>query len=814
MATNIVTDSETKLMQGRESRHRKELKQEWIKSKEDSIIPIDRCQFIQSKPIAIQAVSVYRDLLAVAYKDASIDVYKLSVAYSAFSYGLKDDLSGKNKRPNPPSWQLRYHIPARANASIETMVWWPNIGPTELSFPWLLTAGIDGQIVQWEYSSTQYQGWSLDASNSPIWCMSLQDVIGENSQVLAIGCEDGTVRLFTLKCIANPNQVSFSSCPLQLEKSLIPTILNHDGYHQLEELDHQNPKKKRYNSDSNKSKRCLALAWNPNRQNILASAGADGSIHIWNTQSDGRIVSTFQSSNLESDSHDSTIWALQWVQQGKVLVSGDSRGRVRFWQFEPVSAHLQTIQAHEASIFTLSTSPMGSTTDESGILYASGLDPKICQFRYHDGRWKITGHRRRHTHDVRQLVSSIGSQCLVSGGLDGSIVLHHLSAFPYDRTCVIGRSAFISIAEDTQKILVSSSPYHKLQLWKLDPFSLELELPLISSHSLPNGADSSMISLSCIGLSNSGDSFILATSSFIQIYSLLPEKDSKKHPKSLWKHLLTSDIGAHRLCFLSDTVFAVFFNDNSDQKAVCTMSIYRINRDVQEPSIKLLSKEELSGHVIESKRYTVDGKYLLTFLLEQDLKNSIQELYCRTFDSKSFVSSFSLRIDQLNSHISGTDEKIHSNSKLQYYTIDANKKVAFLLLIQPTSVQSQSPKYTLIEWSFAKNNSIANIIKLPDQWNLANHHWINGMSCVHDDNKKITRIFLWSEHSHTILCIESNADNNDRNYFSSDFPADCPNVLFADTWKSHGTPSLLWIDRFEEPLEPSTFIHKSYGTES
>ncbi|TKR92590.1 hypothetical protein L596_007215 [Steinernema carpocapsae] len=106
------------------------------------------------------------------------------------------------------------------------------------------------------------------------------------------------------------------------------------------------------------------------------------------------------------------VWALQFLSNG-VLVSGDSQGKVTFWNANN-GASYKSIQSHQADILCLS---VGS----NDCIYASGVEHRIQVIAGLTGGekqfdWSTVGQRLIHEIDVRSLVEY--GPWLISGGAE------------------------------------------------------------------------------------------------------------------------------------------------------------------------------------------------------------------------------------------------------------------------------------------------------------------------------------------------------------------------------------------------------------
>ncbi|CAN0012972.1 unnamed protein product, partial [Discosporangium mesarthrocarpum] len=191
--------------------------------------------------------------------------------------------------------------------------------------------------------------------------------------LLAVGCEDGTVKLF-----------STSDQGLEYKKSFLTT-----------------------------NSRVLSVTWGTGDEVVFAGC-ANSLVHCFD-------ASTGQSMfdmRLEGPKHKNTsVWALEALKDGTVI-SGDSMGRIQIWD-QMTGTQLQSLVTHQADVRALCTSGDGSN------LFCSGMDGKVvCLDRGADsdgpdptgtswdeerGEWSVGTMQRRHTHDVFALALHPGT---------------------------------------------------------------------------------------------------------------------------------------------------------------------------------------------------------------------------------------------------------------------------------------------------------------------------------------------------------------------------------------------------------------------
>lgn len=113
-----------------------------------------------------------------------------------------------------------------------------------------------------------------------------------------------------------------------------------------------------------------------------------------------------------SENHkETTVWCLA-VTRDFIIISGDSRGRLTFWDGNNGS-QIESYQSHKADILTLFLS--------DDVLYCAGVDPNIVSYaKVHvkgaNYKWVKSINRKVHDHDVCALV--LCENKLYSGGTD------------------------------------------------------------------------------------------------------------------------------------------------------------------------------------------------------------------------------------------------------------------------------------------------------------------------------------------------------------------------------------------------------------
>ncbi|KAJ7492841.1 WD40-repeat-containing domain protein [Mycena latifolia] len=276
----------------------------------------------------------------------------------------------------------------------------------------LFSSGGGSELLEWDISRGCVRR-TISSQGGSIWSMSVNPA----STLLALGCEDGTVRLLSLaddtlthhrrfdrvKC----RVLSISWGPPSPRETSKPT----DDSSDEEEDDWTD-------------------AW-------LVTGGSDSSLRKWDIAT-GRVLDRMGTDKIRGER--TLVWSVGVLGDG-TIVSGDSLGTVKFWDSRTCT-QLQSFQAHGADVLCLTIDPTGTA------VYTSGVDQKISQFchvktsnaeKSSSTRWIQTSSRRMHSHDVRALAiwppySTLPTShrrqfpmdvapILASGGLDMSVVV-------------------------------------------------------------------------------------------------------------------------------------------------------------------------------------------------------------------------------------------------------------------------------------------------------------------------------------------------------------------------------------------------------
>lgn len=345
-------------------------------------------------------------------------------------------------------------IPGDGLPSVSCLAW---ASAGTHSYERLFAAGKDGKVREVDFARC---GWRnvCDSFGGAVWSIALNSA----QDVLAVGCEDGGVRLFDL-----------TSSSIEFDKQLAAC-----------------------------GDRVLALAWHPVDQVLFAGTAA-GDIIGWDVATatstaanGGRSTVSGGTSDVRMTvenygGKDTVVWALLVLKDYTVL-SGDSLGHVQVWDARSGTL-TQGFSLHRDDVLSLGMRP---GDDDAPVVVCGGVDGKVSALRRvrdalrADGwSWVHIGSHRTHTHDVRAVaVSRVG--IAVSGGLDtqlcalpakaiGSVQPRRVPPFP-----AWGR---VSVSTETRQFCVQHA--HSVELWRAtDPLEAdEVRATFVSESQKPSG---------------------------------------------------------------------------------------------------------------------------------------------------------------------------------------------------------------------------------------------------------------------------------------------------------------------------------------
>lgn len=497
-------------------------------------LKVHRCRFLDWMPHAIHCMSFAPSgkQLAVARSNGDVEIWHVD-----------------------RKWHLCYVVSGSEQAKISAMQW-SRSGR-------LFVASLDGTLWEIDFQSLKKKHVT-DSNGGPIWCMEINDA----AETLAVGCEDGRIRLF-----------SFENDELYFQKGFITT-----------------------------GRRVVSLAWHAT-SNKMFSGSEDGIIHCWNALS-GRNESRITLESLAKQK--CVVWSLL-VLENLTVVSGDSHGNLSFWN-GATGTLLQKFSHLTADILALAVDQANS------VLFASGVDNQVVEFRRvagHENNWAYSYSHRAHSHDVRTLALSSGAHpVLVSGGIDTQLVWYRADSFNVHRPSKIASMPYrksVSLSSEKRVLLVQKST--SLDLWRLAATSSSS-----SSDSVVNNNHKLLLELqvsdsfniACSALAPNGSFVACSTAKELKLFSLDTSSDFRPRKLTLPAAACES---ARVLAFSPDSTRLVIGTD-AHQISVLDLTKLEILKTfhVSAPASQTQDKDDVDvvPSAILSLSISQDGQWLGT----------------------------------------------------------------------------------------------------------------------------------------------------------------------------------------------------------
>ncbi|XP_034541161.1 U3 small nucleolar RNA-associated protein 4 homolog [Notolabrus celidotus] len=308
---------------------------------------VHRVRFFDYMPSAIRAMAFNRhtERLALARADGALEIFCFADNY----------------------FQEKV-IPGREGRAVEALCW---VGQR------LFSAGLNGEITEYDLEKLRPR-YTLEAYGGPIWTIS------SNSQgtLLAVGCEDGTVKIFEVL-----------QEKIQFQRNL----------------------------DRQKG-RIISLSWHPSGTHI--AAGMMDIIQIFDAETGHATHRLLVDRGVgASKSKEVVVWSIAFLSD-HTIISGDSAGKVQIWDGFTgtlVKTHLVTKWDVQALSVSHDESSLVAGTSEGTVIQFQFLSSTVDQ---QDKAWIRTRTFKNHSHDVRALAHT--DTAVVSGGMDTQLVVRPL----------------------------------------------------------------------------------------------------------------------------------------------------------------------------------------------------------------------------------------------------------------------------------------------------------------------------------------------------------------------------------------------------
>uniref|UniRef100_A0A2M4AAQ6 Putative u3 small nucleolar rna-associated protein 4 n=1 Tax=Anopheles triannulatus TaxID=58253 RepID=A0A2M4AAQ6_9DIPT len=305
---------------------------------------------------------------------------------------------------------LEKTIPGGAGVSIEGLAWAENDR--------LFSVSLAGTLVEWDLrpGSQSRVKQSILVTGNAAWCID----VSRDGRRLAVGTEGGYINLYRLE----NDELSYERI---LDKQ--------DG-------------------------RVLCCRFDASGD-FLVTGSADA-VRVWDVRN-GHAVHKMTTGR--TDYRVATqVWDV-WVMKDFTIISVDSRGRLMFCDGQ-LGTVLESVPVSKGDLLCI------AMEEDERTLYVAGIESNISTFRrsqgnQHGGRrnqFIRTAVRRPHTHDIRTMVT-FGRNSLVSGGVDGMLVVTSFPPFQTDKYLPLLPSPCTVVAADSRLVLLKYVNY--LEVWTL-----------------------------------------------------------------------------------------------------------------------------------------------------------------------------------------------------------------------------------------------------------------------------------------------------------------------------------------------------------
>lgn len=513
-------------------------------------------------------------------------------------------------------------IPGREQAGIEGLTW---VGER------LFSAGLNGVITEYDLTNQRVK-YTIDAYGGPIWAITGN----QQGTHLAVGCEDGTVKLFEV-----------TEDKIQFERNL----------------------------DRQKG-RIISLSWHPSGSKI--AAGMMDMIQVFNVEtghSKHRIL--VDRGYGTSRGKECVVWSVVYLSDG-TIISGDSVGMVKMWR-DDTGTLIKSHNITKSDVLSLSVSQ-----NEDSIV-AGTSEGFVVQFQFlsmvlenNEKDWVRTRTFRNHTHDVRAVAEI--TTAVVSGGMDTQLVVRPLldkhevkSSASKLRKIQFPHRSLVSCARKAGTLLFQY-PGH-LELWRLGESegegipgsSLLLKRkPEKLLHLKVKGEDH----IRCSAVSPCGEWIAYSTTSSLRLYKLHCDSNNVSITKiSKLPKVLGS---ASQLCFSSDSTHLF---SASTQSSVHMVSL-------SQPECKFVAtfKTKSGSHqAIHLLAASEDGKWLAS----ANIDNEVHIYNLQTRKAHCTVPIYSSAVSAMAIHpTTNCLFMVHADQQIFEFSIEQKEYTDWSRLVQ------------------------------------------------------------------------------------------------------------------------------------
>ncbi|KAH7883891.1 WD40 repeat-like protein [Phlebopus sp. FC_14] len=411
-------------------------------------VALHRCRFVDYSPSPITALvfpplalpSLRKQAGKQRERDRGPKFGTLAVGHANGNIDLLEWTGEQGEPQAPQAWHLRKTLPGPYPSKVDSLAFTirhPDNFPSE-SVPSctdlrLFSCGGGTELLEWDITKRAVRR-TISSQGGSIWSVAANPA----STMLALGCEDGSVRLLSLfaDTLQHYRRFDHVKCRI-LSIAWGPPIPRRP-----KPKTRPSAQKKNEDVESSDESDEDEDEWS---DSWLVTGGSDSSLRKWDVSS-GRPIDRMGTDKMKGER--TLVWTVGVLADG-TIISGDSLGTVKFWD-SMTCTQIHSFNAHGADVLCLTIGPEGTS------VFTSGVDQKVVQFTYVPstpdalsstsnssvGRWIQSTSRRLHSHDVRSLTvwpsyrplpprhrlkclsgSPYIAPVLVSGGLDVSVAL-------------------------------------------------------------------------------------------------------------------------------------------------------------------------------------------------------------------------------------------------------------------------------------------------------------------------------------------------------------------------------------------------------
>ncbi|MEH2178473.1 metallophosphoesterase [Nostoc sp.] len=347
----------------------------------------------------------------------------------------------------------------------------------------LVSGSHDGSVCLWDISDIN------NPQHLHIWQEHKKAVrcvaFSPNSQMIASGSEDGTIRLWK----RNLDQ-SYKTLSIDQIKQVWTISFSLDGETLASGSSDKNPSGidehhniRLWNIESGKFSKILgpyknghknqlrSVAFCTHPEHLLISGADDHAIKVWDVKT-GKCQKTIQG-------YTNRIWSVAFSPDAKLLVSGSEDNKIRLWNIQEGEWDRQspiTFSKHTDWVWSVVFSPTGNR------VASASEDNTIRLWRLQNDKWQEEAKdnlKKEHTDRVRTLAFSPDGKKLASGGNDRRIILWDVETGKVikdlDESCNGHTNRVLSLSFSPNQTLIASSSRDKtIRLWNYETHEVKI----------------------------------------------------------------------------------------------------------------------------------------------------------------------------------------------------------------------------------------------------------------------------------------------------------------------------------------------------